>query len=309
MVYCCVIISFRMQAPNPAAAQAALSAALSRCGLDQAAIEAVLSIGGIAHIAMLGMLAASDIARICKVLRTRAMNPIMIMVIQEQLMQGMHFGVTNRQRLRLLVDANDFTAATAFAQTALKTRTLEDDAREEKDQVAKQPDKFKKASEYKIFTESLDTYLGLLKGTGKIPLKYVIRRDAVPDPDAVYLSEYEQRVAIAPLAGPEFNRDNSKVYGIIKQMCLEGPGRAYVITFDTAQNGRGAFLALRDHFESDSFCNRSKNEAYATLHTLHYNGEKCGFTFEKLWKNITKPFWNSSVKMNQSMKRRRVAIS
>ena len=72
-----------------------------------------------------------------------------------------------------------------------------------------------------------------------------------------------------------------KVYGIIKQLSIEGPGRAYVIPFDTAQNGRGAFLTLQDHFESDSFRNRSKNEAFSTLRTLHYTGEKRGFTFEK----------------------------
>lgn len=70
-----------MQAPDPAAAQVALNAALGRCGLDQAAIDAVVTIGGIAHIAMLGMLATSDIARICKVARTRTVNPIMITVM------------------------------------------------------------------------------------------------------------------------------------------------------------------------------------------------------------------------------------
>ena len=59
----------------------------------------------------------------------------------------MRFWVTNRQRIGLLVDADAFTAATAFAQTALMTRLLEDEARADKDQVATMPEKFKKASE------------------------------------------------------------------------------------------------------------------------------------------------------------------
>ncbi len=143
------------------------------------------------------------------------------------------------------------------------------------------PEKFKKASEYKLFEESLETYLGLLRGTGRIPLSYVIRHDEVADPSAIYESKNEQRIALAPLVGPEFNRDNAKVYGIIKQLCLDGPGRAYILPFDRAQNGRGAFLALRGHYEQDSFRNKSKNEAYVTLQTLAYNGEKRGFTFEK----------------------------
>ena len=153
-----------MQAPDPAAAQLALNTALGRCGLNQAAIDAVVTIGGIVHIAMLGMLGTSDIACICKVARTRVVDPIMITVMQEQLMHGMRFWVTNCQCLRLPIDADEFPTATAFAQMALMTRTLEDDAREEKDQVAKMPQKFKKAVEYKVFAESLDTYWGLLKG-------------------------------------------------------------------------------------------------------------------------------------------------
>jgi hypothetical protein len=185
----------------------------------------------------------------------------------------MRFWVTNRQRIGLLVDADAFTAATAFAQTALMTRLLEDEARADKDQVATMPEKFKKASEYKLFEENQDTYLGLLKGTGKIPLSYVIHRDINPDPTAVYESENEQPIALAPLVGPEFDCDNAKVYGILKQLCLDGPGRAYVLPFDKAQNGQGAFLALREHYEQDSFRN--------TLQTIHYNGEKRGFTFEK----------------------------
>jgi uncharacterized protein YxeA len=61
---------------------------------------------------------------------------------------------------------------------------------------------------------------------------------------------------------------------------LEGTGHVYILPFDAAQNGRNAYLALYEHFESDSLCNRSKNEAYQTLQILHYNGEKKGFTFE-----------------------------
>jgi len=270
-----------MAVPDPAAALDAFRAALNHCGFDQAAQDAVVAISGIAHIAMLGILAAADIACICKVIRTQSVDPVMITVMQEQLLQGMRYWVTNCQRIGLSIDADAFTSATAFAQTTLMTRLLEDEARADKDQVATMPEKFKKASEYKLFEESLDTYLGLLKGTGKIPLSYVIRHDINPDPTAVYQSENEQRIALAPLVGPEFDRDNAKVYGILKQLCLDGPGCAYVLPFDKAQNGRGAFLALREHYEQDSFRNRSKKEAYDTLQTIHYNGEKRGFTFEK----------------------------
>ncbi len=201
--------------PDPNNAVIAFRAALGRCGFNEAAQDAVVDIGGIMHMAMLGMLAETGIARICKVIRARAVDPLMITVMQEQLLQGMRFWVTNRQRIGLVVDADAFTTATAFAQTALMTRMAEDDARADKEQVATVPEKFKKASDYKIFEESLETYLSLLKGTGKIPLNYVIRPVINPDPTATYESESERSVAMAPLVGPEFDRDNAKVYGIL----------------------------------------------------------------------------------------------
>ncbi len=88
-------------------------------------------------------------------------------------------------------------------------------------------------------------------------------------PAALYANEQEQRVAITPLNGPAFEQDNARVYGIIKQLVLEGPGRSYIMQFDNTSNGRGAWMALQDHFESDSFRNRSKEEAYALLETIH----------------------------------------
>jgi hypothetical protein len=88
-------------------------------------------------------------------------------------------------------------------------------------------------------------------------------------------------VAIAPLVGDQYNKDNAKVYGIFKQLCLEDPGRSYILDFDRIKDGRGAWLAMCNHYEGDSFRNRSKEEAYMNLDHLHYEGERKGFTFEK----------------------------
>ena len=91
----------------------------------------------------------------------------------------------------------------------------------------------------------------------------------------------EESIAIAPLVGDDFQRDNTRVYGIIKQLVLEGPGRSYILPFDKTSNGRAAWLSLTAHFEGESYCNRNVEEAYATLESLHYEGERRGFTFEK----------------------------
>jgi hypothetical protein len=104
----------------------------------------------------------------------------------------------------------------------------------------------------------------------------------VPIPNAIYATDEEQIVAIAPLTRDQYNKDNVKVYGILKQLCLEGPGRSYILEFDRVKDGRGAWLATYSHYEGDSFRNRSKEEAYTILEHIHYEGEWKGFTLKPL---------------------------
>jgi hypothetical protein len=147
--------------------------------------------------------------------------------------------------------------------------------------MAKMPDKFKAPSNWKVFSEAMDTYLGQLKGTGRIPLRYVVWCLAQPPDDALHETELEQSVAMAPLIGPDYMRDNARVYAIIKQLVLEGPGRSYIMPFDRASDGQAAWLALISHFKGDSYRNRNVEDAYSALERIHYEGERKGFTFEK----------------------------
>jgi hypothetical protein len=143
------------------------------------------------------------------------------------------------------------------------------------------PNEFKNPSTWKFFAEVLETYLGQLKGTGCIPLCYVIRHLATAPPNAQYQTEQEQSIALVPLSGPDYQWDNIQVYGIIKQLGLEGPGRSYIMPFDKASDGRAAWQALMGHFEVDSYRNRNVEEAGSVLENIHYKEEWKGFNFEK----------------------------
>jgi hypothetical protein len=85
---------------------------------------------------------------------------------------------------------------------------------------------------------------------------------------------------MAPLLGPDYLRDNARVYAIIVQLVLEGPGLNYTLVFDRVGDGRATWLALVHHFEGDIFRNRNVKEAYSTLEYIHYEGQRKGFTFE-----------------------------
>jgi len=119
----------------------------------------------------------------------------------------------------------------------------------DKESVAKAPDKFKIISNWKVFPEALETYLMQLLGSGRVPLSYIICLDAVVTPDAAYATEQARLVALAPLNGSSYQPDNARVYGIIKQLVLEGPGRTFIMRYDTSADGQGAWLALRAHYD------------------------------------------------------------
>jgi len=212
---------------------------------------------------MIGLLLEDDITKMCKTLRTRQLNPVPLTLLQEKLLLGLRFWIAGRQRLQLTIAPADVTPVLIFSQANIRTHMIEDEARADKELTAKMPDKFKNPSNWKVFAEAMETYLGQLKGTGHIPLRYVIRRLALPPQDAQYQTEQEQSIALVPLTGPDYQRDNVRVYGIIKQLVLEGPGRSYIMPFDNTSDGRAAWLSLLGHFEGDSYCNRNHTNGKA----------------------------------------------
>jgi hypothetical protein len=203
--------------------------ALGRIGFAAPEPNAFILESGCTNIAMSGILPSDQIRQICKRLRTRAVDPVPITAIQEQLLQAMRFWVAGLQRLQQIVDPALFTTALALNQAQVMQQALEDEARADKEVVAKAPDKFKNASNWKVFAEAMETYLMQLYGSGKVPLNYVIRPDTVATPGAVYPTEQARMVTLAPLNGSSFQRDNAKVYGIINQLVLEGPGRTFIM--------------------------------------------------------------------------------
>jgi len=260
---------------------ASFQAVLLRIGLTQGQVDAFCNVSGCINIAMMGLLSADQVLKTCKRIATRTVNPIQINTVQEQLLLGLCFWVTQRQQLHQPIVTGDFTMFTALNQAQLMRQQAEDDARLDKEVTAKMPDKFKVAFNWKVFSEAVEPYLTQILGSGRIPLSYVIRQLDVPDPGAIYDTQLEENIASAPHRGASYQRDNAKVYGIIKQLVLEGPGCSYSLPFDQVTDGRQAWLALRNHYEGAGFKNRNVDEAYRTLDSIFYEGEKKGFNFEK----------------------------
>jgi hypothetical protein len=153
--------------------RAAFKNALARIGFADTERQAFIVQSGCTNVAMLGLLPSNQISKICKRLMTRANNPVIITAIQEQLLQAMWFWVANLQRLQQVVDPDLFSKVLALNQAQVMWQYLEDEARGDKELVAKAPKKFKVASNWKIFAEATETYLSQLQGSGRVPLSYI----------------------------------------------------------------------------------------------------------------------------------------
>jgi hypothetical protein len=236
------------------------------------------------------MFQKEQIARMCKTIRERDVNPIEINMCQEQMLETMRYWVQHRVHANLPVIPNLFTLEVATQEAINMVVSLEETKEKEPD--VKMPDKFTLTSKWITFSEAFSTYLNRLKGTtSKIPLNYVIRDNEIPNPNAVYMTISETLIQNAGLVGPQFDRDNERVYGILKQLILKGPAWSYIsLDIDRSAHGRLAWMALRAHYEGESFMNKQKEEAYAALDAVHYKGERSTFTFEHFTNILTKAY-------------------
>jgi hypothetical protein len=276
-------------AQNPQDQLTAFREALGHIGFSVPAQDA-LNRNGFNEMYNLMIYLKEQIKRVCTIIREDAANPRPISMEQEQLLTAMRHWVKTRVRINHDINPDLFTREVAINE-AIKMVNAAEEIISEKESDVKLPEKFKITTKWIVFSETIDTYLNRLRGQGRIPLNYVIRSVKIPVPGTVYQTEQEMLIATAPLAGNQFDLDNERVYGIIKQLILEGPAWAYITSgIDQAKNDRAAWLALRGHYEGESFLNKQKEETYKAIEAVHCKGERATFTFEHFSGILTKSY-------------------
>jgi hypothetical protein len=124
------------------------------------------------------------------------------------------YWVNRRTRLNENIDAGNFNqAALDYYGWLLSFETNQED--ESATQVTP-PSEYKAGSKWKPFKEGAIAYFSSVKGVHNIPLAYVIREQGIPDPNAVYQTEYHRLISITPLAGIEYEDDNGRVFDFLK---------------------------------------------------------------------------------------------
>ena len=140
------------------------------------------------------------------------------------------------------------------------------------------------------FREKIQTLSSSIKGTRGISLEYLLRpenSEGIPrggllleeDNPEVFSNEY--MTMNATLTGPEFNQDNEVLYTILRHYLTGTAGWNIISKFSRSKDGRSAYLALRNRYESPAYNDALKTQANNTITTTFYKGDNTKFNWEK----------------------------
>lgn len=134
------------------------------------------------------------------------------------------------------------------------------------------PEKFTNDDEWEDFDRKFQVYLQLIPGSNGVPLLYVVREDATPNPkpQADYLDEY---INAAPLNGGIFILDNQKVYVLFQALIANEQALSVIKTQGTTTDGRRAYLTVKVHFEGSGIMQNKVTSAEKTIRQIQYKGE------------------------------------
>ena len=153
------------------------------------------------------------------------------------------------------------------------------------DDIVKQKDITFEATKFKTFRDELKTLLSSTRGTRGISLEYVIRHGDDTQLPPVELAEPDVdssdiMASKATLYGPEFDRDNAKVFTVLRTILTGTPGWNIISKYSGRRDGRKAFLALSSHYQGRSYHDYMRTQANALLTKTFYNGDKAKFKWE-----------------------------
>lgn len=142
-------------------------------------------------------------------------------------------------------------------------------------------------SKFTRFRRKLETVVSSIKGCRGISLDYLIRsEDPVnlanppiedPSPDVNSLDFMRLNTTHQ---GPEFEKDNQDLFTLLRHYLTGTDGWNVISRYSRNRNGRNAFLALRAHYEGDSFNDLLKSRASIMMARTFYRGDNVKFKWE-----------------------------
>ena len=253
------------------------------CGASDAQQEAIMQ-EGFDGMADLLILEDKDITDMMSNITKLAVNRggVRMGAVLTKKVKALVYWCKEQERQELDLDADRFTEEEMLATLRrMAVETGEDDTKPEL------PTKFE-PNKWVSWVKKVENYLWQVKGRNNTPLFYVIRkvREVTAPP---FTSVEEERIYQTAHRGPAFNKDNQKVFEILTQLLSGTMAWTWMSSFEAAKNGKGAFTALRTHYDGPGQIEKRLGYARSILANTHYRSEK-QYSFESYVTKLSEAF-------------------
>lgn len=244
---------------------------LTVCGFNQANRNSVINTEGLNDVNTLATLSQHDVETLCIGLTKLAVNRggSFIGAIKQKNMKAMVWWAHDRTSQGLPVDPLQWDAATLAS--AIQLMDIEKEEKQNDENNVPIPTKFNAedwSDDHFLFIQHLKS---CPSSDGKRNLSYVGRDNRALDPT---MSREERLIYAAPLAGPHFTIDNKAVYQKLRTwLNPHQVPMGYIRSYEPAENGRGALLALQQYFDGPSEISKQFVKATAEHKQLFYKNE------------------------------------
>jgi len=246
---------------------------LQRMGFTQQAIAQLQNLG-LTSLEDYCDISEKDVPAIMKELRR---GNVLVRQTSQNYLQALRYWVMRKERLQVNYLPQQFTDEVMRTSLQRYQCSLEPPSHD----MIKAPEKFKEKMKWRDFSEAFLTYMQRMKGQADFSLAYILRANEdhtnIDYDDYDTIEAYEE--AIVPFSGLQYDLDNNAVFDALKSYVLGGPNWTWIQDFEKRRDGRGAWLALKEHFDGPSNQIRLKAEAYAAIRQAEYKGSK-NFSYE-----------------------------
>jgi hypothetical protein len=257
--------------------------ALGICGASDGQIDAIID-EGFDGMSDLLILEEKDITEMMSNLTKlpAARGGVRMGAVLTKKVKALVYWCKEQKRQDLDLDANRFTDEELEA--TLQRMAVETGDDETKPEL---PTKFD-PNKWVSWSKKVENYLWQVKGNNNTPLIYVVRKTRT-DASPPFTSGEEERVYKTSQRGQAYNKDNQKVFEILTQLLSGTMAWTWMSSYEASKNGKGAFDALRNHYDGPGQVEKRLGYARNILANTHYRSEK-QYSFESYVTKLSEAF-------------------
>ena len=209
--------------------------------------------------------------------------------VMSRFLGAVYYGIISFYSCHLIPDFTLLTPDFAMECCKFYETRKNDENPESGNEIELEIPDFKGAANWRSFRDIIQMKLGLIKGRMSYPIDYVIDLtdrdanrvnaartfvDAVPITEDGYLESHSVHF------GDAFKEDNKRVWNLLKSHLHETSAYDRIMGCDKRNDGRKAWIILKNFYEGEDFQQRLQDEAFTILNSTIYRGESLRYNFE-----------------------------